>query len=316
MTPMFAFEAYLLRIRLWSKPLILVEGTEDQRAVQLLGGTLGTGDITVETAAQVASPVGTSLGNREKVELVCSMVDQEHPHARFVGFTDREFRDFEITSTLTDLFPDDHHVEGRVVWSRGHSIENYLLSLRVLDEPLRVHTDGPEYEPAFVKFQTSFPEVLRIAAALSITGKQLGNIDQLFGSIVWQIFEVTTQGISLHLEHWKEQMVSRQSLDSVRAQTIATTFEEGLHCSAMSDEQTLRWFTHGHIGFRVAWAAYAACLASVSENAQPAMSKLAAISEHIRFNYCCERWVKCFSEAGETAPTKLFELLALSQSRP
>lgn len=76
---------------------------------------------------------------RERVEYVCAKALNTPEARKLVGFVDREFREFEQGDTLRDLL-DGHQTVGRVVWSRGHSIENYNLDGYILRQSLRNHS--------------------------------------------------------------------------------------------------------------------------------------------------------------------------------
>jgi hypothetical protein len=71
--------------------------------------------------------------NLAKVEYICKSV-QNRPYAhKIVGIVDRMLRDFRRASSVEDTLR-QHKVMGRLIWTRGHSIENYFFQVAVLRE--------------------------------------------------------------------------------------------------------------------------------------------------------------------------------------
>jgi hypothetical protein len=114
---------------------LLVEGIDDKIAFKLLFEELsGKHDIKIDTAERLIN-FERPLGNREKVEEICRTVTGRSFADKLVGFVDREFREFEWDNDIRDNLG-QHKVDGRLVWSRGHSIENYFFDFIILREAL------------------------------------------------------------------------------------------------------------------------------------------------------------------------------------
>src|SRR5579864_2007905 len=82
---------------------ILVEGRDDIIALKYLMQELfgKLSDIQIHGAHQIR--FGSDIGNRERVENIAKSLKDEKHAKRFVGFVDREFREFNLNGTIEDL---------------------------------------------------------------------------------------------------------------------------------------------------------------------------------------------------------------------
>ena len=126
-----------------SLPQILLEGSQDKvfflRMCEATNSVEhdavgGQSHCIITTAEELMSEV-SGVGNRTKVERVCELIAAWPFQRRFIGFVDREFREFTFSEIVGDGLR-SHRCKDRLVWSRGHSIENYLFDFRVIRESL------------------------------------------------------------------------------------------------------------------------------------------------------------------------------------
>ena len=161
-------------LRMTRRTHLLVEGKMDKRFFStlidewrqedLVGVSTSGFDVDIDTAETLIEFL-PPLGNREKVEIICQEVAKTDFAVRLVGFVDREYREFcanpgELEDTIRG-----HHIEGRLIWSRGHSFENYFFDTDVLHTPLRDSCTADNTEVALVLLKRVLPSLLRIACA-------------------------------------------------------------------------------------------------------------------------------------------------------
>ena len=135
--------AYRIYLQLSEKKHVLVEGKSEKIAFRNLKYELDIDidELEIDSAEYLIEFEDSEghpqkLGNREKVEEISKIVVAEsqnlenngrEPYAdKFIGFVDREYREFQVSNSIQDLL-NCHRVSDRLVWSRGHSIENYLF---------------------------------------------------------------------------------------------------------------------------------------------------------------------------------------------
>jgi hypothetical protein len=109
---------------------ILVEGRDDKRIFELLLRELCHTDEKSQILVDSAEAfVECHPENRETVEDICNKITGEAYSDRLVAFVDREFREFDFPQLLDRV--DGHKISGQLVWSRGHSIENYFFDFDI-----------------------------------------------------------------------------------------------------------------------------------------------------------------------------------------
>jgi hypothetical protein len=153
---------------------LLVEGKSDRDLFQRLFERIDPNyrrRILIDTADRIAwdpelTP-GTNYGARDKVVRVCTLAGALPDADRLVGVVDREYDDFRFDPEVCDDRP-EVRVDGRLVRTRGHSVENYLFDFVTFGDRMR------EYVPSEVTrtidlFRRVFPDAVRIACAIGLT---------------------------------------------------------------------------------------------------------------------------------------------------
>ena len=114
-------------IRFSTKRHILVEGRDDKRLLKaLLNELIGEPamrTVEIDTAEQLIG-FDEIAENRKKVEAVNDRIANKPYGNKIVCFVDREFRGFDLDRMHDDV--GEHRVSGRLVWTRGHSVEFFF----------------------------------------------------------------------------------------------------------------------------------------------------------------------------------------------
>jgi len=150
-------EEYLTEREMSSIPVLLVEGDDDSIFFQLICDELKKdvqnypqfekilAHIEIETPIVITTPQKVA-GNRREIEYICKKADEINFTGLLVGYVDREFREFYVTiDSVSDNCQFQNRIS-RILWSRGHSIENYFFDVNVLHDGLRDYGISPEYQ--------------------------------------------------------------------------------------------------------------------------------------------------------------------------
>ena len=177
---LLSYKEYIATIQMSRLPHILLEGSHDKVFfVRMCEAALEVethNHVAITSAEQIRADV-SGVGNRDKVERVCELVEQSPLRCRFIGFVDRDFRGFRLGDSIRDKLR-THRCQGRLVWSRGHSIENYVFDFEVMKQPLLDFATNDEVAMiALGMLQEQFSEVIRIACALGIVALEQGTIE-------------------------------------------------------------------------------------------------------------------------------------------
>src|SRR5437660_10174463 len=166
MTDHFAYTpaVYRTMVRMSKFKYILVEGRDDIIVFKyLIEEFLGKrSDIRFHGAHQIRFDSG--IGNRERVENIVESLKGKKYAKRFVGFVDREFRGFDLDNEIKDVIG-KHNVTDRLIWSRGHSLENYYFDFSSLRRPLRHFSMTPHFDDALDLFEQNFEHIITLACS-------------------------------------------------------------------------------------------------------------------------------------------------------
>jgi hypothetical protein len=297
---------------------ILVEGKFDKIALHYLIDELfgKCPDLRVHGAYQIQfGSNGSRKGNRERVEEIAESIGSKKYAKRFVGFVDREFRGFELENGIEDMLT-KHNVVKRIIWSRGHSIENYYFEFTVLRGPLRDFTTTSHFSDALDLFEQNLEQILKLACAASLAGLELGQLEKVKCSITWELLQFDTSKLSIITSNWLSNL-TRGKLSNEAAQRLISSFQLWLEKLSEVDFSILRWLCHGHIGTAFIWAAYARCVLEVSQRSggrdplNEARNVLKA-EETVRCNGCASAWAKYAQRKSCEYPKEIFAYLDVS----
>ncbi|RCJ31799.1 hypothetical protein A6769_29945 [Nostoc punctiforme NIES-2108] len=294
--------AYRNLIKMSDNKRLLVEGKEDKHLFRLLLDELYMNKkqeyarikIDIDSAEKLVS-VPNATGNRQKVEILCQSIKNEAYKHKLVGFVDREFREFNISNNIYDNL-NIHKVEDQLVWSRGHSIENYFFDFSILRDPLRDLSATEWFNESLTLFEKRIISTIRLACCISLVGKELGKLNLLKDSIDWKVVTITPSNIELLVKKWEECLINKK-LKYEEVQKIITLYQYWQPIIENADFQVVRWICHGHIGVAVIWAVYSRCVYHIcsklgSDKPESEVAKVQGIKEGNRTHACASWWAR------------------------
>jgi len=319
-------ESYRSYLRFSHDRHLLVEGSDDKRVFTLFLDELhqvhsGIQFNVIVDSAEHLIDFGNIITNREKVEAICLSVSDLPYAGRLVGFVDRDFREFDRAPLLQDRIG-AHKVSGRLVWSRGHSIENYYFEFDILRSSLRTFSVTDKFCNALSLFEAVFEQAIRLACAASLAGEELQQLKLVKASVRQEIFQLrndTNVTVALDPAKWKENLTRYHRVSLDIAEKLTERFQFWSERVDESDFCAVRWMCHGHIGLAFIWAVYSRCVLescqqkgySKQEAAAEAQRVLKA-EESVRFNACAELWVRKALGDHCSYPAEVFRLLDIS----
>ena len=321
------YEEFVNTVRMSKSAFILVEGSQDKQFFDILLQTLRNdsananeyGDSVAITTAEGVKSDGLIIGNRSKVENLSELVAQTSFRERFVGFVDRESREFHIDNEITDNLRTQRQID-RLVWSRGHSIENYLFDFQVVRIPFRDSSEnGQIAETALQNLEANFAQLLSVACALGLAGAELGLLEIVRGTVHIDPVMPPQSSYLWNVGVWKNGMVQHSSLNSQQSDELAARFEHWLGIVEASKPIDVRWTCDGHIGIRLVWAAYAKYVylarqaaPGIGPNATNQRDAITKIPTNLKFNYLARSWAQATEHPSPDTPYVCFELIGVT----
>ncbi|ELS02939.1 hypothetical protein Xen7305DRAFT_00026570 [Xenococcus sp. PCC 7305] len=280
-------DSFIRKVRMSNMKYLLVEGESDSKILKQLlkrfrdNNLIKKDKVEVQSAQYIKSNKDTIQGNRHKVEYISKNINKENFAYRFVGFVDREFRDFLIDKTIRDIIS-SHKVSSRLVWSRGHSIENYFFDQDVL----KLYCANASfkldyYELIEERFQFLYLSILNLSTILSLLAKELNekyelSFEEIENSISFEFLEIENNQIIIKIDEWLERLKNKikNKIESTDISSEDFLKETRIIyndiCSIVSlteDPDTKKFICHGHLGLHCVIEAYKKCLIVVSEEA-------------------------------------------------
>lgn len=258
----FNLQEYETYIEMSHEKHILVEGTNDENFFNIILDVLNHNvklkmpyKINIDTAEDLRAD--NAYGNREKIEIVCQNILGTSYEENLLGFVDREFREFEILNTICDKLR-KQRIEGRLVWTRGHSIENYYFDIYLLRDAFRAQSDIKYFEEIYNLFSILFPSALYLACALSLAAKELEMINSINHLLQYENLNIINSEINLDFQPWLHKLA--KSPDRLnKAQKLIQNYLIWRDKTKTIDSECIKWLCHGHIGFKILWALYEHC---------------------------------------------------------
>ena len=325
-----SYKSFVNRVRMSRHPHILLEGTRDKRFFDVLHFAMedledncrdNKGQLRIiTTTAESIKADNPGEGNRQKVENVCQIVAGYPCRERFVGFVDREFRRFRFGDILEDCLQSQHRI-GRLVWSRGHSIENYLFDFAIVKNPLRVCTPEPEVaRSALDILRNNFVELINVACSLGLVGRELGQLDLVRRSVRWEFIEVLDEMLRWDIVKWRRQLEDDPRLDSETVDHMLSEFKRWLDIVRSSSPVDVRWACDGHMGYRLIWEAYASIVIYVCSTLDDFEGPptrhgraILGVNDAIKFNQLVESWHADNNSGTNDTPAICFEMVGVSE---
>jgi hypothetical protein len=305
---------------------ILVEGKDDKRVFLLfLDELLERTSSPIVDNVQVDSAQSLiefeNAGNREKVEIVCENIVGKSYSEKIIGFVDREFREFNCNPQLSDNL-EEHRVIDRLVWSRGHSIENYCFDFDTLRVPLRDFSLTDKFCDALNLFESVFEETIGLACAASLAGDEVGMLSLVKSSADQHTFDIDFDGeprLKMKTDCWERNLVGRCRTTPEIAEQLIDRFQYWSERVNETEFSVVRWMCHGHIGLSFIWAVYSHCVIKTCQKngyeerkARAEARRVLKAEESVRFNACAARWVERSLGNQCIYPIQVFDLINLS----
>ena len=312
--------AYRIYLQLSDKKHVLVEGKSERIAFKQLKYDLGIDELEIDSAEYLIEFEDSEghllrLGNRDKVEEISRSVvaesrnletDGKEPYAdKFIGFVDREYREFQLSNSIQDLL-NCHRVSDRLVWSRGHSIENYLFDFDIFFEPLRIFS-AEHFNMCRILFARVWNSAVYIACAASLIGYEINKPNLVDRSLEWDILNIDPPEVSVDLVRWKQNLCDKHNLNAIDTEELVRKFTHWHEIAKSTDLYVIRWLSHGHIGFHFFWKVYTRCVFEVCQDVKIAEKIL--VDENNRFNACVVSWSKGAINYQYEYPADVFRLL-------
>jgi hypothetical protein len=316
-------DEYLTELRMSRNKILMVEGPSDRLFFKLLIDSLTHSlpfspeqkhllqSIKIDTADRISG----GIGNRDKVEQICERISERDYQHRIIGFVDREFREFVIGDDLDDRIR-AHKRAGRLIWSRGHSVENYLFDFSVVREPLRDSSATSLYfDEALDLLQENFDQAIRLACAFTLAGREQNLFEPVRSSLSWRSLQFVNGNIQADTSTWSSEMLGRIRLNHYRVDKLLDDFNKWYSVVANANIDVARWLCHGHIGLAVIWCAYGRCIHEVyvkhgSSNPAQEVNRALRMEESRQFSMSVGAWTR--HALGNHIDSPMFCLQALA----
>lgn len=291
--------------------IILVEGKDDHNVlIRLVRKLEECGrlphPIIVDTAEDIASP-DRPMGNREKVEAVCAGLD-EGDACRFVGFVDREYHGFSLTDPICDEI-NGHFRQGRLLWSRGHSIENYLLDSHVLAHAIECNTECSVCYDALKALKAKLPEAIQLACAIGLTGHETHRLPMLRSSIRWNDVMLDPT-IALDGPSWLAYMARIHP--KVNASEVFSAISGWLERLRGCHGDTVKWLCDGHTALAMCLAVFQRLVFELTGNDAAEAAKAVTAKRHECVLAAAVKWGDLACSDLVTWPNELVTMLSAS----
>lgn len=320
--PQYSIDAYAVRLNMTTNRVLLVEGSSEKRMFGRMFQALSPysqdrpSAAVIDTAAIIQSPCNSPIGNREKVERVCEAAagNTASMRGKFVGFVDREFRLFDCDgNTIVDRL-NEHRVDRLLVWSRGHSIENYFFDFCIWRRVVYslVPNDLDDLDAALAVFRDVFCSVLALACTISLAARDAGVLGAVAGHVQWSVLRLLDKVMTVDIPAWRNHLEENAKLRKCSVQALIERYTYWEPVVKSSDHEAVRWMCHGHISESVIWAAFARCVYEACGRDYKKAQRAMESKESVRLCTCIEHWAAEVGKNGGTYPEPVAQMLEAS----
>lgn len=305
--PKFDKESYLSYVEMSSKSRLLVEGYGDKTALSFAINHLNYDDIDIDTAEELIS-FNSTLGNRQKVEVICQEINDKTSINNFVGFVDREFRRFDVKDKITSEII-THYKSDNLFWSFGHSIENYTFSAKIIAKSLKYLANSPNAPKAIESYTNIFHSVLILSTALTLTLYEKDfELSRVISLLKWNIFEISGNEINIDLKKFDSGLKKRGFSEEER-KNIIDEYLTSLNIVKSSDQNSIKCFCHGHTGIRIIKLTFARCLNDFLDEGENINNVFLSISDKLLFNTLINIYYEIVEHDGTEFPSLIIDSL-------
>jgi hypothetical protein len=314
--------SYLGELSLSKKRHLLVEGVSDKQLFEKLIDRLFCfhtessyrmpHNIQVDLAEIIDIP--GVVGNRNKVEKVCVQASNLK-NIQFAGFVDREFNGFDLNN-FQDLL-DKHYVNGCLVWSRGHSIENYLFEYSILRELFWEILNTNWAGEVIQMFNLVFEESLILACSIGLAAYESRKLNFIRDNICLEILQIDNSRLVIDIEKLENYLTDK----GMSASDLEKLLERYNYYSVKVRKANLdvvKRLCDGHLGLTFILFACCCCIKevcpdstdSVKVNLQTLLGSIRGV-EKKRFYQCANWWARAAEEKKCEYPEELFQILGV-----
>lgn len=309
-------DEYLAELIQTKQKRVLVEGKTDRIALDKLlteYSEINNGQLLryplIDTAERIQD-VGLFY-NKQKILEVFSRIQGKPYETKCIGLIDREFIGFETASEIRDDIG-CHKNEGNLVWTRGHSLENYFFDVQIIKKSIHILSSA-NHTRALQLFEEHLEQLLEIACAVSLGTLQIGNsyqiegiFDRIENSLSENIISFQESGVSLDLTTWLP-VASQRLNNPMAANDLLDSYVNWLSRIQSSPKETIRWLCHGHIGMTFISYFYNQCLIRLSPNSSKNQKDLLNTNNDLKFAALAHSWANLALTIGVEHPKELLD---------
>jgi Protein of unknown function (DUF4435) len=312
--PQYTQQEYLGYIRMSKNKHLLVEGVTDKQVFLVLfdewkeKNDINVVKLEIDTAENLS--FSRVPRNCDRVKKICQSIETEPYNQKLVGFIDREFNEFEYVSDFQDKL-NGHKVEGRLVWSRGHSIENYFFEYSILRESFRNLVVIDCFSEALELFSHVLESILKIACAVSLASERIGKLKRIRPTISRQFFQIINNEIVMKLEDFKQNLIDKYNFTLEDAENFCTEYTDfNTRVISFEDIQVIRWLCDGHTGMNLIRTGYDLCIDQVDAT-EKEVDTYPRTKEIIQINNFANSWVRKALDGQCAYPQEVFQLFGI-----
>ena len=315
-SPKYVIAEFLRMVKISRDFYILVEGEYDKRAIDRLAFHLYgkcSADLSIAIWLSEQLEVDTRSSRKELIIQACNEA-AIMCQGRVAGLVDRDTHGFDV-SEVTDNSPyHEEETEKGILWTRGHSLENYFFTDNIIGNVLTEFTTSGNHNILSRAFKDNMKQIFVIASAIYLFGVYLNEEYSIEYRKVKAIIENdvfikeasgeknalklnTSRLVEKLLERYIELIPNRTELEHKLANILEKVSNK--------EVSVLRWFCHGHIALRTLLFAYKVLAGSNFNNQN---------EKQITYS-CIEKWGEAARTQGlEEYPAVLFEFAGLDLS--
>jgi len=306
----YTIQDYSAYVNMSNRKKLLVEGPDDKRFFDFLRGHKKNwfDSLDIDDACIIASP-HERLGNREKIERVNVLIEKTSFSDKFLGLVDREFRGFDLEDRIVDTI-NSHYIDGRLIWTMGHSIENYFLDYDLLNYTISTLSTSPYCRNAMIVFKDIFPSILQLSCAVSLACFEINNFAFLYQFLSWEIFNLDETRIEINYQTLEEEL-RNQNVPEEWISSLLTRIPFWYQQVIDSEPLNPKWLNHGHLSLSIMWASFQKCISVCcnSNYISTEISHTLQANANVKFNTCAQKYLSTIDLDNNAFPKCLFQQL-------
>lgn len=307
-------DEYIRYLQISNNQHLLVEGSSDRKAfIALFYRFEINQDLVIDIdTGEMIHEVPDHPENRERIEYIAQKVRGQSCSNKLITFVDREFRRFVIETTIEDTLQ-GHYQQERLIWTRGHSLENYFLNRLIIKDIFEELSESEFFYKAIVEFENVFDDALKWSAAISLAAKELKMIQKCDKSFLdnryWTLLHLCENEVKLDQQEWIEIVVREKKFKQPEVESLF--FEIYKFVEIISSKQQIhKWICHGHLGIKFVWLVYLRCFFEQCPTDQFNKSLRKLTNYERRDHTLRTTWAKHSANEACVYPREVIEMLA------